>query len=314
MASLSATLTQMAVLFSLIALGYILVKLNVVPEKTEQMLSRLENNLFLPALILSTFMANFTVQRLSEMGSLVMVSAVMLAAVIPLAFLFSRVLTKDKYLRNIILYSLCFPNFGFMGNAVVEALFPEIITEYTVFTLLLWTAIYVWGAPSLLMGDGHRGGIKSTLKNLVNPMFICVIVGAVIGLSGIKMPKFTIDLVNTLKACMSPVAMLLTGMTIARFSLKKILSVKSVYSVTAIRLLVFPLLFIAVARFLPISDVARTCAFCVMAMPLGLNTIVIPSAYGKDTSAASGMALVSHFFSCITIPLVFALMDFVMAL
>ena len=44
-------------------------------------------------------------------------------------------------------------------------------------------------------------------------------------------------------------------------------------------------------------------------MPLGLNTLVIPAAYGKDTSAAAGMALVSHLLSCITIPLVFLLME-----
>jgi predicted permease len=44
-------------------------------------------------------------------------------------------------------------------------------------------------------------------------------------------------------------------------------------------------------------------------MPLGLNTLVIPAAYGKDTSAAAGMALVSHFLSCISIPLVFLLME-----
>ena len=40
-------------------------------------------------------------------------------------------------------------------------------------------------------------------------------------------------------------------------------------------------------------------------MPLGLNTIVIPNAYGKDTTVASGMALISHVLSVISIPLIF---------
>ena len=47
------------------------------------------------------------------------------------------------------------------------------------------------------------------------------------------------------------------------------------------------------------------CAVCAIAMPLGLNTIVIPSAYGKDSTVAAGMAIISHLLSCITIPLVF---------
>ena len=54
-------------------------------------------------------------------------------------------------------------------------------------------------------------------------------------------------------------------------------------------------------------DTFYICALCSLAMPLGLNTIVIPSAYGKDTTVASGMALVSHLLGCITIPVIFAL-------
>ena len=42
-----------------------------------------------------------------------------------------------------------------------------------------------------------------------------------------------------------------------------------------------------------------------MAMPLGLNTIVVPKGYGKDTTDAAGMALISHTLSIATIPLVF---------
>ena len=43
-------------------------------------------------------------------------------------------------------------------------------------------------------------------------------------------------------------------------------------------------------------------------MPLGLNTVVIPAAYGKDTSIPAGMALVSHVLSIATIPLIIAIL------
>jgi predicted permease len=45
-------------------------------------------------------------------------------------------------------------------------------------------------------------------------------------------------------------------------------------------------------------------------MPLGLNTVVIPAAYGRDTSVAAGMALVSHVFSLVTVPLMLMLFGF----
>jgi len=62
---------------------------------------------------------------------------------------------------------------------------------------------------------------------------------------------------------------------------------------------------------IPMPETFAVCALCSLAMPLGLNTIIIPSAYGKDTRVASGMALVSHILSCITIPVIFLLYNLV---
>ncbi|HAY97711.1 MAG TPA: permease, partial [Ruminococcaceae bacterium] len=46
---------------------------------------------------------------------------------------------------------------------------------------------------------------------------------------------------------------------------------------------------------------------CATAMPLGLNTVVFPAAYGGDTTPGAGMALVSHLISVITIPVMFSI-------
>ena len=112
---------------------------------------------------------------------------------------------------------------------------------------------------------------------------------------------------------MSPVAMILTGITVARYPLKEILRVKSVYGVTFLRLILYPALFLLPLIWIPMPEVFATCAVCSLAMPLGLNTIVVPAALGKDTKIAAGMALVSHLCSCLTIPLVFTLFNFLMA-
>ena len=143
-------------------------------------------------------------------------------------------------------------------------------------------------------------------------MFICTVLGMAIGLLNIPVPQFIGSAVSAAGSCMSPVAMLLTGMTIAQFNLKEVVSIKSVYLVTALRLLVFPLLFLGAMAFIPLPETFATCAVCALAMPLGLNTIIIPSALGKDTKVASGMALVSHIFSCLTIPVVFVIFEYVL--
>ncbi len=303
---ISATLNQMAFLFSLIIAGYMLVRLKLLPEGAESVLSKLENYLFIPCLVLGTFIGNFTPAKLGSAGKLILFSVGIEVIVVALSLLLTRLITKDKYTRNIYLYGLCFSNFGFMGNAVVSALFPDVFLEYIIFTLVLWILIYVWGVPALLR-DSDKGGTKAILKNLVNPMFICMILGIIIGLTGAKLPGFAVSLIDSVGGCMSPIAMLITGMTIAKANIGRILKIKSVYLVSIIRLVVYPMIFIGIYLLLglELSKSFLVCAVASLAMPLGLNTIVIPNAYGKDTTVASGMALISHVLSVITIPLIF---------
>ena len=309
---LQATTGQMLVLFSYIFLGFLLAKLKTVPDNSATVLSKLENNLFVPALVLGTFAGNFRVEKLSAAWQLFAVSFLICFVMIFLAVLVSKYCSKDSYVRKIYTYGLAFSNFGFMGNAVVNAVFPEMFLDYLIFTMPLWTMIYLWGVPCLLIpAEEGKQTLKSRLKSFANPMFGAMIVGMVIGLCNIQLPKFLDEVVTVTGNCMSPVAMILTGITIARIDMKKVLSIKSIYVVSLVRLIVLPMLLIAPLFLVSLPEDLKNiavCAVCSLAMPLGLSTIVIPGGYGKDTSVAAGMTLVSHLLSAATIPLVFYLM------
>ena len=213
-----------------------------------------------------------------------------------------------------------------MGNAVVSAIFPEIYQSYIIFTLPLWTIIYVWGVPELLIekSEEENGSPAKKkewakhLKSFINPMFIALLIGAVAGISGLGDIMlscnggngiFVTQVIKILGDCMSPIAMIMTGITFAFIDFKKVLKTKSLYVVTALRLIVYPLtigaLAYAINRYLiNIPEEIYVSLICSLSMPLGLNTVVIPAAYGKDTSIPAGMALVSHVLSIISIPLI----------
>lgn len=300
------TLNQIAFLLGFIAIGYIIKKLGLVPKNSAETLSKLENIVFIPALVMGTFIENFTVEKIQTAWKLIVFSFLIAFIAIPLAIITSKIVTKDKYIQNIYTYGLSFSNFGFMGNAVVSSLFPDIFLEYLIFTLPLWTLIYIWGVPQLLITDPNKTqSLKDNLKSFVNPMFVGMIIGIVIGLLNIKLPVFLTSIISVSGQCMSPVAMLLTGMVVASVSLKKTFSDYKIYIISIVRLIVFPLIFIVLGYLIKMPKTIYSCALCSLSMPLGLNTIVIPSAYGKDTTVASGMTLISHIMSCITIPLIF---------
>ena len=302
------TLNQISFLFGFIVIGYILVKFKVLPENSSAVLSKLENTVFIPALVMGTFIENFTTERIVAAWKLLSVSFIIAFIAIPFAILISKLITKDRYIQKIYTYGLSFSNFGFMGNAVVSSLFPDIFFEYLIFTLPLWMLIYLWGVPRLLIIDsGKKYTFKESLRSFVNPMFIAMLVGIVIGLLKIRLPGWTMSLIDVSGDCMSPIAMILTGVVIASISLKNTFINVRIYIVSFIRLIIMPVLFIAMASFFKMPDTTYICALCSLAMPLGLNTIVIPSALGKDTTVAAGMAVISHLLSIITIPLIFSI-------
>ena len=309
MSVFTTTLNQIFFLFGFIVIGYILVKLKVLNEGSATVLSKLENTVFIPALVMGTFIENFTIETIGSAWKLLSASFIIACIAIPFAILVSKLVTKDKYLQKIYTYGLSFSNFGFMGNAVVSSLFPDVFFEYLIFTLLLWIFIYLWGVPRLLIADsGKKNTFAESLKSFINPMFVGMLIGMVIGLSNIHLPEWAMSLISVSGDCMSPVAMILTGVVVSSISLKKTFTNVRIYIVSIVRLIIMPVVFIVAASFIEMPETTYICALCSLAMPLGLNTIVVPSALGKDTTDAAGMAVISHLLSCITIPLIFSIM------
>ena len=221
-----STVNQMIFLFILIIIGFLLSKIGVLPDGTSKIIAKMENNIFIPALVMGTFISNFTIERISSAGRLFGSSFLITIIVIPLSILIPKLIVKDKYTRNIYTYGLAFSNFGFMGNSVVNALFPEYFMEYLIFTLPLWILIYLWGVPALLIPNDEKISLVKRLKNFVNPMFVGMIIGMLIGIIGLKLPSSINTAITTLGNCMSPMAMILTGVTIAKIDLKKVIFVK----------------------------------------------------------------------------------------
>lgn len=319
------TLNQMIYLFALIAIGFVLVKCKVMPDNSATVLSKLANTVLTPALVMSTFIKECTVEKISLLWPYLVVSILLAVILIPLSLFTAKLCFKGDFERKIAAYGLGFSNFGFMGYTIVRAIFPEIELEYTVFTLPFWCTIYAWAVPTLLIPREHSEGkptFAARIKPFINPMMIGLLIGLALGLLGGNtwLPVPIKNVVFVAGDCMSPIAMLLTGMTIGKINVWHLLKKWRLYVVTAVRLLVYPMLFLGVLwllSLLPQNEILSMfinptffkCAMCMVAMPMGLTSIVVPAAYGKDTSDAAGLALFTHLFSVGTIPLMFTLLQ-----
>ncbi len=313
------TLSQMMVMFLCLLVGFILNKKKLVPENGATVLSKLENYVLVPSLIINTFMDKCTVEALSKHYKLVLYSAVAVAVGVGLAYLLSGLFEKDEYKKNIYKYAIAFGNFSFMGNAIVPAILgggdkdlaAEWAFKYLLFSLALNLVVYTWGIIILIPKDKKQG--KNPAMNLLNPTVISIVIGVVLGLTGARkfVPEFLTATLGNFQSCMGPVAMVLTGFVIGGYNISKLLKNKKVYVMTALRLIVFPVLFVGILMLLKADIETITLCFFAYSTPMGLNTVIFPAAYGGDTETGASMAMISHTLCIVSIPLMYALLTYV---
>ena len=310
MTTFFTSLGQISYLFLLIGAGFLVMKLCKLPPNATNVLSKLVTTLFMPALILTNFMDNFTVSRLSSAWQYALAGVIVVSLSIVLAKLIAHISGKDDYHRKIHTYCLAFSNFGFMGTAVVSTLMPDLFMSYLILCTPMWIVNYSWAVPALLIPSEKKRGFS--FKNLLNPLFIAMLIGIFIGLTRLPIPQFVDVSIEALSKCMSPSTMLLTGMCVAKIDIKRVLKIKSIYALSVIRLILIPSIFLFILSIIKIDYGVSLCVLAVLSMPLGLNSVVIPEAHGQDTSEASGMAIVSHLASALTIPLMFTVFELFM--
>lgn len=293
---------QMLFMFLFMMLGYILRKRNLIPENSSSVLSKLENLVFMPCLVLNTFMTRCTIQNLTEKISFLFYSLISLVIALALSLLLTPLFAEKKEERGIYRYSFMVANIAFMGNAVVEGIFgDDVLFDYLMFTLPINLFLNSVGISWLMPDNGEL----SWRQKWLGPINLASILGVLLGTTGVILPPPLPTVITSGSACMAPVAMILTGFIIGGYPLRTLLSAGKIYLVAFYRLLFMPLLFALLARLVRLSPDIRHVLICAYAMPLGLNTIVIPAAYDSDTTIGASMALISNLLALITIPLVF---------
>lgn len=326
-----ATLTPMLTLFLCILVGFLLKKYNILPQNAGKVMAKLETWVFCPALSFSTMARFFTIKTISFHLTNILLAVVgvviAMAIAIPISYVFIK---KKSYERSVYQYALAFANMTYIGDPLVLALFGEEVLSYYKLAILPYLlVIYTWGINVLVpQGEKKKGALKSIFNAPMIAMLIGIVVGLICGFivtdvpNGLTaydklFPSFIVKTMDSLKSCMGPTAMLIAGVTIASYNFKSMLKNKKVYIATALRLIVIPVISLAIlfgAKELAniifglnVDNTPLILLFFAIGAPLGLNTVVFPEAYGGSPETGASMAMISHTFCVITIPLMFAL-------
>ena len=298
---MSEVISQLAILFSFMAFGFVIGKIKRITVEKSNLLSVLLVNAFLPCKVFLNFSTRCTLPYLKSNFLTLFMSTAILLFLVLFSWLISKRLSRDKYEQRVYRYSFAISNYAYLGYVLVEAVLgAQALTDMILFCIPFAFYTYTFGYALLTAKN-------SSVKRIINPMTAALALGMLFGVLEIPLPSTLSAIFGSAAACVGPISMILTGIVIASFAVKEILpDVKTVIFV-ATRLVVIPamlfLICVPFKHFGLLPDAIYPAAVIMGCMPCGLNTVVFPMLVGEDCRMGARFVLLSHAVCLITIPL-----------
>ena len=298
---MNAVINKIAVMFIMMAIGFLLGKIRIITNDGNRVLSNISLFLVSPLLSFVSYQREYESSVAKNLVVTFLLCALLYALQIAFVWLIVPKSRKDCAVERM---SLLFSNCGYIGIPLVQSLFGGdgiiyITMVIAVFYVLTWTV-----GVSIMTG---KASFKSTLKHLCTPGIIAVVAGLLCFIFGVKLPSVLYEPLSDIGNMNTPLAMLIAGSTLAGTNIVKCIGNVRVYLLCALRLIVLPFLCGGVlfcAKGLSIDTMVLTVVLVAMACPSAVITTMFSHRYGKNSVYASEIFAVTTILSAITIPFV----------
>lgn len=293
------TAQQVIVLFLLIGCGFVAVKTGVLKQAGKQTLSNLLLYLVVPAMIVHSYMMEFSEEILHNLLAAFGMSilAILIGTAITLLLTARR---KDRRMP-IFRFACVFSNAAYMGFPLISALFGSEGLLYasayvTVFNILLWTMGY-----GMVSGSSNPKEVARSL--LHTPVLYAMVVGLAIYLLQIPVPNLIAQPIDLLSGMNTPLSMLITGMLIAAGDLKSIVCDRHIWKLAALRMVLIPAVCVAVFALLGFHGMSAQVVLLLECCPAAAITSVFAVQFGHEERFAAGSVVLTTLLSIVTLPL-----------
>lgn len=289
---------EVLILFIIMAAGFIAAKTKILGEESKKQLSSFIINITLPVVILMSSQMEFTKEKITNSFWLLGMAVCMFAISIGIAAILYRKSGSDK--EKVLKFSTVFSNSAYMGFPVLYALLgSEGIFYGSVFLLPFNVFLWTYG---VLIFKKHTG-FKQSLKEILSPSMIAVIVTFVFLGFKVRIPYPVNDGLNIIGGLTTPLSMIVIGGTLATVKFRTLISDKWIYIVSALRLLVLPAMAYGMFFLFSPPEMSLTILVLLVGMPCAAATTIFAQQYGGNTKLASGVVSFSTLLSIGTIPL-----------
>lgn len=304
-------ISQMTMLFLIMALGYVIFKLKVVDESFTKTFSKLILRVTMPAMVLSSVLDLTERQAVSDVLMALGIATALFFIILPVVgLLLAKLFRVKKNNTGLYVFMNTFSNVGFMGFPVIEALCGSVGLFYAaIYNLVFNISVFTLGV--WLMNKDKGQNEKFDFKLLLTPGVIVAVLALVVYFVNIKPPALICDAIRSVGSITSPAAMLIIGCTLAKMDVKTVFSDWRIYPWTIVKQLIIPLLLWIPFSMLITNEILLTVTFILFAMPVANNAVLFANTYDGDSNLAARSVFITTLFSLITVPLCVWLIQFI---
>lgn len=226
-------------------------------------------------------------------------------------FVSARVFQLDGVSQSVFALAGIFSNNVLLGVPIArlmlgEQALPSVALVLVFNSLTLWTLVTVsveWARHGSLSPAGFG---KTALSVLKNPLIAAILIGTLIGLSGLKLydwVEITLDNVGKVAA---PLALLVLGMGLAEYGIRQ--GLNQSLAICVIKLIVQPLVVWALAFLLGLPPLETSVVVLLASLAVGINVYMMAAEFETLQSTVASSLVLSTGLASLTTPVLLSLL------
>ena len=301
---------QIAELFLMIFMGFLIVKTGLLKDDDSKVLSKIVLYLIIPCVIINAFQVDYTMDTVKGLLTALAASVMLQIILLIIISFFGKLL----HLNEVEIASVYYSN---SGNLIVPIVTFILGQEWVLYGCVFMSVqlIFLWTHCKKILSREPSYDWK---KIVLNINMISIFIGVILFFTRIRLPEIIGNTLSAVGNMIGPASMFVTGMLFAGMNLKQIFANKRVYFISFLCLIAVPLFSLILLK---ISHLASLSADGNQIMLIVFLAVITPSAstvtqmcqvYGNDSRYASAINVVTTLFSIITMPLMVMLFQMIL--
>lgn len=297
---------QIIKLFIVIAIGYVGAKSGYLPVHYKDIISKVIVKITLPLLIITSMMSKeLSSDTLLNTGIAAGSAVTVIAVLYAIGLLSAKVFRLSEPTKTVHALISATGNVVFLGYPVISAVYGAEGLFYAVIYGIINDA-FLWSLGVYLINKSTgKASSKEALKKLLNPNTISCILGIILLVLGVKLPRIIFDTLSGVGHLTTNLSMLFIGMVLSTINVSKIYKRVSMFAVVALKMIVAPVLAAYLLSLTGVNPITCGAIVLQIAMPAQTVMSIITNEAGSDVAYSAEYIFISTVLSIGTLPLVY---------